>query len=190
MSSSLRVTVISALLVFAAAMPATSQDKPALPESYSATLVHSAGEKTMTQKLYVNGALMRSEIISEGKTHVVLLDKKAGVVRVLDDAAKTFSEYPYRGNPSNSSFVDFELVNDPKAKVEDLGSEPIAETSCRKFKVVTEHGSLLCWADKKTLMPVRMQSSDGKFQIDWKNVISGPVADSLFEIPSGFAKKD
>lgn len=184
-----KAAVCSAIVLGKVFMAASSLGGVALPAQYSAELIHSADGKSMIQKLYVNGEKMRSEIAAGGKAHIVLLDKKAGLVTVLDQDSKTFSVYPYRPNVSNPSVLDFELVNDPQAKVEDLGSELVEGVGCAKRKVTTSRGTIIYWTHSKTGLPVRMQSVDGHIQIDWRNVVVGPVATSVFEIPEGFTKK-
>src|SRR5258708_1927152 len=92
-----------------------------LPSNFSATLVHSARGKSFKQQLYVNGSKMRSVIQIGDKEAITILDKANAAVIVLDQRTKTFSEYPYRAPKANPSLIDFDIVNDPTAKVEELG---------------------------------------------------------------------
>lgn len=182
-----KIALWAAVAVFSNAI-AGSDAKVALPPEFSATLVHTARGKTMTQKLYVKNSKMRSGIRSGSKEFVTILDNAANTVTVLDDASKTFREFPHRV-VSNPSVIDFELVNDPEAKVEEMGSDVVEGVACRKRQIAASRGVILYWTDSKTQLPVRMQSLDGNIQIDWKDVVVRPVADSLFEIPKGYTKQ-
>jgi hypothetical protein len=85
---------------------------------------------------------------------------------------------------------------DVRTEKEFLGSETVDGHPAKKYHVTIikqgkkETGGFLWEATDLNNFPVKYQSEDGKTTTVWKNIKRGPIADSLFEVPSGYKKME
>jgi hypothetical protein len=144
--------------------------------------VKAKGEADMVGKVYVKGQKVRQEVAAEGETQIVILRPDKGVTWMITPEEKMYMELPYQSE--GISFEEWTADKEKGAKY--LGDDKVAGIECKKFEVVEDGDKTLFWISKKHSFPVKIEDSEAT--IEYKNIKDASVADSLFEIPSGYEK--
>ncbi len=160
--------------------PALAQEQL---NSFSAEMISTTPQGTMSMKLFTSGEKSRMEMA--GQTVIVRRDLQ--VMWMVMPDQQMYMEQPIDPGMAaqSSATVDGEISR------EALGNEVIDGKNTKKFKVAYSSngvsGEIYQWIDDKEF-PVRTQAVDGSWTVDFKNVQTGGQPDSLFEPPAGYQK--
>ncbi len=154
-----------------------------LSKPFSADMVSRFGKQVNKAKIYSSGAKMRTEM--EGSIIIIRLDKN--ICWMVMPSEKMYMEQAIDQNmiPKTSQQVKGELER------VSLGKETLEGKEVEKFKVTYNE------KNKKLVMyqwllnsgfPAKMAAEDESWVVEYKNIIFGGQADSLFEPPAGFQK--
>ncbi len=141
--------------------------------------------------VYSKGMKQRMETEVNGRESTVILRLDKQEMWMLMPEQKMYMEMPIQEQDITSK------MKDPDAKVEKkfIKNESIEGHLCKEyFMTVSGSGkkdsSGYIWeAQDLKGMPVKWQDEDKQTTVIWRNIdINGPIADSLFEIPSGYQK--
>ncbi|MHB8882500.1 MAG: DUF4412 domain-containing protein [Thermodesulfovibrionales bacterium] len=185
--------LLSILILFLSALPVSGADLGAF-KNYSADMETISPQGTFTSRIFTKDKKMRMESKMKGNSSITILRPDKKVIWMLMPDSKTYMEMPL-----DLSRQDMQsLLNDPNIKMdkEPLGSEVVDRHPAKKYHItMTTNGkkekSGYIWeaADLGNL-PVKYQSEDLKITTIWKNVKTGVVADSVFELPAGYKKME
>ncbi len=151
---------------------------------FSADVVSTAGGRTFNSKIYVSNDKTRME--AAGATTISRMDKK--VVWVIMPQQNMYMEQP----------VDLERASATTEKMPGeiertpLGADTVDGKAVEKYRIrYTSNGAeavMLQWIDPKTKIPLKTASEDGKWIMEYKNLIIGPQPEDLFNVPAGYKK--
>lgn len=156
-----------------------------MPAQFSAEMESKASGQTFTTRMFVDGDKTRVEATMQGMNTVSIVRKDLKKMYTL-----MMNQNMYMEMPLDDKTDPNKMMEDPKAKWEDMGSETVNGVDCNKIKVTSENGGAYFWYSKADKHPVRMATLDGKATTDYKNFKTGPQDASLFEPPAGFKKME
>ena len=157
---------------------------------FSATSITKAGGTETPGKVYVKGRKARHEIEIAGKTSVQILRPDKNVLWVILPQQKAYMEMPLTQEAQQKILLN--LTEKQKAKMKKVGTETVNNYKCDKYETAMSHqgktAKLLVCIAPELGAPVKMESKDGSFATELKDIKTGPLADSLFEPPQGYKK--
>jgi len=173
--------------IFAALVSSLLLGGAALAAEFSADMVMKAPDgETMNGKIFVKGGKMRQEIDNDGEKMVTILrpDKKLSWVLMVEE--KAYMEMKMKPGADDPALAE---KADP-VKVKRLGNETVNGFVCEKIQVTEGQSVITQWLSKELGWPVKgeVKSPEGVSTHEYKNIRKGNVADSLFELPSGYQK--
>jgi len=171
------------------------------PESYSVDLAVKSPGSDITMKRAIDRGRIRTEFETDGQTMVMIeLGDEKGTQYMLMPSDKRAIKQTRTGMEAMAKQVGHnleEMSADPggppaDVKIEDLGSEKIADAAARKIRFSMESGTVVAWFDPASGAPLRMESDAGgqKSTMEWKNFKSGPQPAALFEVPKKYEVTD
>ena len=89
---------------------------------------------------------------------------------------------PYQS--TDKTFEEWTAEKEKNAKF--LGEETVSGMPCKKFEVMEDGEKTVFWLSKQFPFPIKVEVSD--VTIEYKNIKSGSLNDSLFEVPAGYEK--
>lgn len=156
---------------------------PALAAEFSADIVMKPkGEQEVTSKIHVKDKKIRHELTEEGETQIIIFRPDKGVIWTVIPDEKMYVESPM--NDSEKALEEWTPEKEKKAK--SLGEETVSGFPCKKFELVEDGQKTTYWVTKKFPFPIKVQ--DEEATIEYRNIKEGSVADSIFDVPSGFEK--
>jgi len=173
--------VLGAILLLAASLGQAAE--------FSATSVTKAGGMEIPGKIYVKDSKVRNEVQAAGQTgiHILRPDKK--VVWIIMPQQKAYMEMPISQEAQQKMMP---LTEDQKAKMKKVGTETINGYACDKYETTMSHQGksmkVFSWVATDLGLPIKIVSEDGSFSMEYKDIKTGEVADSLFEVPQGYQK--
>jgi hypothetical protein len=166
------VLVMNAALVEAAREP-----------QYSADMVTRVNGQTMSGKVYVDGNKMRYEM-PQGVT-ITRLDRQ--ISYMLMTTEKMYMEQPI--DPSAATKAGMTTQGELQRIL--VGKEMIGERMADKFKItyadVNGNRTIYQWVDAQGL-PAKVESEDGSWSVEYRNVKPGRPPENLFEVPADYHK--
>jgi outer membrane lipoprotein-sorting protein len=155
---------------------------------FSAVVINKDAQQEMQRKIYVKGEKVRMESSTPtGSTVSILrLDKKA--IWFLMPGHKTYMEMP----SYQKAFA--KALNIPEGEVSKklVGTETLNGYETEKYETTVKIGNntqkRVMWISKKLGVPLRIESADKSFILDYKDIKEGGVDDALFEIPADYQK--
>jgi hypothetical protein len=166
---------------------------PGALKNFSADMDTTSAQGSFTSKVFFKDGKMRVERTQpRGSINIRRPDKK--VVWIVRVERKTYMEIPL-----NMSKEDIQSkLRDPNIRIhkEFIANEVVDKHPAKKYHLtITTDGkkekSGFIWeATDLGNFAVKYQSEDRKTTIVWKNIKSGGMADSLFELPAGYKKID
>jgi hypothetical protein len=156
---------------------------------FTATMITKAGGMEIPGKVYVKGDKMRNEIAAAGHTsiHIMRPDKK--LVWIILPQQKAYMEMPISQEAQQKMMT---LTEKQKAKMTKVGTETIDGYNCDKYETTMDHQGkpmkVYTWIATDLGIPIKIVSQDGSFSMEYKDIKTGQVADSLFEAPQGYQK--
>ena len=142
-------------------------------------------------KFFVKGKKTRMDFDMMGQKSSVItrLDKK--VIWNVQHGAGMYMEMPIIDSRPEAYISDEELKNIAVKKK--IGSEKVNGYTCDKYEIVyhdKQKGKMTTWVSKKLNFPIKMvyDSPHGKMYTEYKNIKTGGVKNSFFDVPQGFQK--
>jgi Domain of unknown function (DUF4412) len=151
---------------------------------FSADMISSSSQGSVTMKIYVSGDKSRMET-PEAIT-ISRMDKK--VVWILMPGQNMYMEQPINTQmaASTQERVDGEIERTAE------GDEMIDGKNTTKYRVTFEtqgkRESVFQWIDEAGHFPVKTAAINGSWSTEFKNISSGSQDQGLFEIPAGYSK--
>jgi outer membrane lipoprotein-sorting protein len=155
---------------------------------FSADVLMQGRGQEHQSKIYVKGDKVRQEISTPRGESVSILRRDQKVMWMLMPGQKSYLEMPL----NQQAFA--RAMNMPEASVSKkfLGTETLNgyETDKYETTVTTRRGTVksTIWLAKKLGVPIRIESADKSFRVDYKNIKVGGVDDAVFEVPAGYQK--
>ncbi len=156
---------------------------------FSATLVTKAEGQEMQGKVFVKGQKMRNEFQAGGETSISIMRPDKRVVWMLLPGERMYMEMPL-----TEEYKEKFLLKKPEnqARMKHLGTETVNGLECDKYEVTAvqdgESARQYVWVAKKLGMPIKSVAADGSMSMEYRDIVIGEVADSVFEVPEGFEK--
>jgi prepilin-type processing-associated H-X9-DG protein len=154
---------------------------------YDQVMTTSGQTQSTTMKIYMKDAWLsdkmkfRYEISEGGQTMIYLIDL----------ATRTYYWYL----PQENIAYKMDMGQAPENPVENaeqiipvkVGTETVDGKLCDVYQWTFEGSSTKQWVWKEKSFPVKMEAttSSGTTVIEYKNIVFGPLADSLFQLPAG-----
>ena len=150
---------------------------------FSADMVTTANGQTMAGKIFVTKEKTRVEMPQS--IMITRLDKK--LAWVIMPGEKMYMEHPM--DPTMIAKVSKEMPGETERV--SMGPEPVDGHPAQKFKITYTQGSkqesVYQWVGESDI-PLKVQSLDGRWTVEYKNLNLGAQDDSLFEVPAGYEK--
>ncbi len=156
----------------------------AIAADFSADMVSSTPEGSMTAKMYVSG--QKSRIEMSGMVTIGRMDRN--VTWILMPQQKMYMEHPIdkRSAMSTQEKIDGELARAVVSK------ETVNGINTTKYRVTYEalgkRDEIFQWIDDANHFPVKTASVDGSWWSEFKNINTEMQNPDLFEIPDGYSK--
>jgi hypothetical protein len=155
----------------------------AVTQQFSADMITRAGNKTANSKVYVSDKKMRNDIA--GNIMILRLDKNVMWMIMPSDKMCMEQSLDTKIVPKITRAIEGEVER------VSLGKEIVDGTQTEKFKVThqvaNKQETMYQWVTDSGF-PIKMESADGKWGVEYKNISFGTQSDSLFEVPDGFQK--
>jgi hypothetical protein len=167
---------------------------PGTFENYSADMETTTAQGSFTSKMFFKDGKMRMESNTQGYKSINIIRPDRKVMWMLMVDSKTYMEIPL-----DMSKQDIQSkIHDPNSKTdkEFIANEVVDKHPAKKYHLtITSNGkkekSGYIWeATDLGNFPVKYESEDKKMTTVWKNIKKGSVADSVFEVPTGYKKMD
>lgn len=163
-------------------------------KNYSADMVTTTAQGSITSKVFSKDRKMRMERNSKGHNSINILRPDKMLIWMLMVDSKTYMEIQL-----DMSKQDIQsMLRDPNIKIdkEFIANDVVDEHPAKKYHLtITTNGkkeiSGYIWeATDLSNFTVKYESEDKKITTVWKNIKTGGVTDSLFELPAGYKKMD
>ncbi|MCU0573004.1 MAG: DUF4412 domain-containing protein [Syntrophobacteraceae bacterium] len=144
--------------------------------------VKTTGEDEVKGKIFVKGNKIRQEVTEEGDTQILIIRPDKNVTWMITPDEKMYMEIPYESE--SQSVEPWSAEKEKGAKY--LGEETVNGHPAKKYETVEEGEKVSYWISKKLNFPVKIQDSESV--MEYRNIKEGSVADSQFDVPSGYEK--
>lgn len=158
---------------------------------FQADFVQKRQDMEINGKFFVKGKKTRMDFDMMGqKTSVITrLDKK--VMWNVQHGAGMYMEMPVLDSHPEAINFDEELKK--VAVKKKIGAEKVNGYMCDKYEIIyhdKQKGKMTTWVSKKLNFPIKMvyDSPMGKMYTEYRNIKTGGVKNSFFEVPQGFQK--
>ena len=148
--------------------------------------------KIATGKYFIKNNNIRQEITAEGQNAITILRMDKKVSWTLMPESKQYMEMALPFDPSHPSSDN---TTEYEYEMKTIGHETINGYDCDVIQYTyknKKYGILVQWLAKKLNFPVKYQTkgSNGKVTstMEYQNIKTGGINDSLFEIPDGYTK--
>ena len=167
---------------------------PGTFKNYSADMETTTAQGSFTSKIFFKDTKMRMERNTQGHNSINIIRPDKKVIWMLMIDSKTYMEIPL-----DMSKQDIQSkLHDPNIKTdkEFIANEVVDKHPAKKYHLtITTDGkkekSGYIWeATDLGNFPVKYESEDKKMTTVWKNIKTGGVTDSVFELPAGYKKMD
>jgi hypothetical protein len=159
---------------------------------FTADLIRKSEGETLTSKVFVKGKMRREELLEDGEVagiNIARIDK--GISWTLMPEEKMYMEIPLEGMKVGAMEDMEELETRTKMKL--LGKETVNGYVCEKRQYDDpSQGSVIVWYSPKLGYPVKFHvmafGNDEEMILEYKNIKTGKLDDSMFEVPDGYQK--
>ncbi|RPI78560.1 MAG: DUF4412 domain-containing protein [Desulfobacteraceae bacterium] len=162
---------------------------------FSADSYRSFMGKNSTGKVFVKGHLTRMESKEGGQDSIIITDLKKKTTYILNPKDKTYMEMALSGQMAASA-ADPEFQKD-FGTWKDLGTETVNGYLCDKRLFTPKDKSLgmnqsTQWIAREIKYPIKSvtKTAQGDMTMEYKNIKTGNVSDSVFKIPAGYTKME
>lgn len=161
--------------------------------SYSADVETTSAKATTHAKVYGSHGKQRVESSAQGKSGVMIIRPDKKVMWMLMPEQNLYMEMPIQRRKDMPM-----QTQEPGVKFEKefLGNDTVEGHPTKKYhlKVLRagkmENSGFMWEATDLHNFPIKHQSEDKTVTSVMKNIKTGPVSASLFEIPAGYSKMD
>ena len=170
----------------------TSYSVAAVVAEFSADFTMTENGNVITGKTFIKGNKIRKVAAVQGQTVITILrsDKKVAWTLIPDE--KQYIEIGLSFDPARpSADAGTEYAYDQKT----IGHEKVNGYDCDVIQYTYKkkmYGALVQWVSTKLNFAIKYQTKDTSGKVtsaqEYKNIKTGNVADSLFEIPAGYTK--
>ncbi len=158
---------------------------------FSADVIMSGGGDEETGKVFIKGRLHRMELMEGGKVAAINISRPdKGVNWNLMPDEKMYMEMSL----TEIGYEDMESL-ESKSKMTVLGNETVNGYKCEKRRYESNdetEGPVIVWFSPKLGYPVKIHTlayqGEGDMIMEYRNINTGKVPDSMFEIPGGYKK--
>ncbi len=187
------VHVVSIFVFSLFAVTAFGAD-PGTFKNYSADMETTTAQGSFTSKIFFKDTKMRMERNTQGHKSINIIRPDKKVIWMLMVDSKTYMEIQL-----DMSKQDIQSkLHDPNIKTdkEFIANEVVDKHPTKKYHLtITTDGkkekSGYIWeATDLGNFPVKYESKDKGMTTVWKNIKTGGVTDSVFELPAGYKKMD
>ena len=162
---------------------------PAPAAEFSADMVHTTKGYTSTTKIYVKDQKTRTEPQGRGQAQYTIARGDLQKTWVVMPAQKAYMEMAY--DPSKSPDPGTAAGTVSRRLI---GQETVNGRPTEKYEVTIRAGGREVksyqWWDTGLKFPVKSAALDGSWTQEYRNIRVGSQPDSLFEVPSGYAKRE
>jgi hypothetical protein len=156
----------------------------AFAQDFSADIISTAENKSFLGKIFSSQDKVRMEM-SEA-INIIRPDK--GLIWMIMPKQKLYMEMPL--DQKNMMVGTAKIPNEQTREL--VGKENIDGKVVSKYKVVYDAGqkkeTVYIWILEDLDIPVKTESADGSWKIEYKNIKKGEIPQHLFDIPSGYQK--
>jgi hypothetical protein len=177
MNKGLSITCVLLVLFLCGCLPQ--------PKDFSADIVNKSGRNISTGKVFISGDKIRTEM--QGAVTITRTDKKVAWVIMP-------SEKAYFEQSLDPRFVAASSAGKSETEVERkfIGNENMEGRGVSKYRVDYSYQgtkeSVYQWVASGIDFPIKTAAIDGSWYIEYKNIKTSKLADSLFEVPAGYKK--
>lgn len=175
---------INILRISAAIMGVLSVAAAANAADFSAEMVSSAPQGSMTAKMYVSGDKSRIEM--PGAISINRMDKKTAWMLMPQE--RMYMEQPLDIHTA----VTTQKKLDGEIERTVVGKEALNGRNTTKYRITYEaagrRDTIFQWIDDVNSFPVKTAAVDGSWWSEFRNITQGPQDSALFEIPAGYKK--
>jgi hypothetical protein len=155
---------------------------------FSAQLLVKDDHKIFPGKIYVCDGKMRQEFVDEQGRTVTIVRPDKKVLWVIIPPHRDYLEMPLKTNlPGQFIQIPPQAVNKRL-----VGHDLVAGYETDKYQITVpgDRRSEIqdYWVAKKLGVPIKMESRERHFSLEYKDIKEGKVPDSLFELPVGSYK--
>ena len=188
-----QVYVVCIFVLLLVAIMAARADAGILT-NYSADMETTTAQGSFTTKVFSKDKKMRMERNRKGHSSINILRPDKMLVWMLTVDNKTYTEIKL-----DSSMQDLQaklLDANIKTEKEFIGNEVVDNHPTKKFHltIITDgkrdKAGYIWEATALGNFVVKHESEDKKITTVWKNIKTGGVSDSLFELPPGYTKME
>jgi len=155
-------------------------------EDFSADVISRSKEGTLSGKMYVSNDRVRMEMpgavtitrMDEMSAYILMPEQKIYMEQKIDPSivASTAEKLP---GETGRTFVADETVGGRNTKKYRVS-----------YKSQAGNATIFQWIDPAMSIPVKTADVDGKWSMEFGNIVTGSQNNSLFEIPEGYTKFD
>ncbi len=187
------VQVMSIVVLSFFAVAAFGSD-PGRLKNYSADMETTTAQGSFTSKMLYKDGKMRIESNAQGHKSVNIIRPDRKVMWMLMVDSKIYMEMPL-----DMSKQDIQSkLHDPNITThkEFIANEVVDKHPAKKYHLMIttdgkrEKSGYIWEAIDLENFPVKYESEDKKMTTVWKNIKTGGVTDSAFELPAGYKKMD
>lgn len=167
------------------------EKKPHPDTQFSADLLEQYQGQAVTSKIFVKGNRYRMIQQEEGETLFVVVDQDIEKTRVLVPSLKQYLEIGSQDMMSlmNDPFQTLKYTVTQASRVSQ-GKETISGYECEKYLLsVQGMEAMSYWQSEELNFPLKMVvHGQGGISIELTNIVTGPLSDSLFQIPTDYTR--
>lgn len=153
---------------------------------FSADQIIKSDKHTVSSKVYIKDKKFRSETPGQPSYSIIREDKN--VIWMVMPEQRSYMEMTF--DPNQKPKVEDKFRGEISRKL--VGSETIDGHPTKKYEVTYKEGNrvekVYVWIATDINFMIKTASIDGRTSSEFKNIKIGSVADSLFEVPSGYQK--
>ncbi|MGO9614053.1 MAG: DUF4412 domain-containing protein [Dissulfurispiraceae bacterium] len=188
------VVPLVSIFVFSLFAVKTFGVEPGTFTNYSADMETTTAQGSFTSKIFFRDTKMRMERNTQGHKSIYIMRPDKKVIWMLMVDSETYMEMPL-----DMSKQDIQSkLHDPNIKTdkEFIANEIIDDHPAKKYHLTIikdgkkEKSGYIWEANDLGNFPLKYESEDKKVTTVWKNIKTGGVSDSVFELPAGYKKMD
>ena len=165
----------------------------ALAADFQADMIQQTQGMEIKGKIYVKGKKSRVDMNMMGQQTRTIsrLDKQT--VWIVQPNQGFYMEMPI--NPGSPELIGDDAELKKYASKKKVGSETVNGHKCDKYEIIYHDpnlGKMTTWVSKKLNFPVKIiqKGPQGESTVEYRNIQTGNVKDSLFELPPGLQKME